>query len=911
MVGEDAAQFLLLERALVDELQIVDEDALLVDLRRPRRHRSRRDAADIGVVAAGSDVEEDCLLRVVEHRRHHRDIRQMRAAIIRRVEREDVAGADIPLVLRDDRLDRAVHGAEMHRHVRRVGDEGAGVVEDGAGKVQPFLDVDRGGGVLQRHAHLLGDRHEEVVEDFEQHGIGALATGRTGAESGEARLLLDALQEDVVLRRRLGRPAGLDDDGLVRLDDQRRPLHRPAGSEVFAADDRRLARLAAGEEAAGFGRPSIGRSCCGGCAGGSLLRPLRGLDRHRLDGDRPARIDEAELRLVGRLEAFAGVFQRTRIGHRQRRVGPVVAQLEQHFGDVLARLHPLRLDLAGGLAGKPLGQRLDLGLRLLRQIGDQRLRPAGEQRGEADAIGREEARHRMDQHALHRQRIGDEAGMLAAGAAEGVEQIFRDVVATLHRDLLDGVGHVLDGDGQEPLGDLFRRAAVAELLGEFGEFLAHHRDVQRLVLVRPEHRGEEFRLQLAEHDIGIGDGQRPAAAIGGGAGIGTGRRRADLETPLVDGQDRAAAGRHRVDAQHRRADADARDFRIQRPLVGAGIVRHVGGRAAHVEADDLGKARRLRRLGHADDAAGGTGKDRVLALEHLGRRQSARRHHELQRRRVGIAGLGAKGAGDLVDIAPEDRRQIGVDHRGVAAPDQLDQRRDLVAHRDLREAGGLRQLFGPRLVLAIVPGMHEDDGDGVDALGLGCLERGLRRRLVERHLDRAVGEHPLRHLGNSGIELFGQDDLFREDVRPGLIGDLQRVAETAGDEQQRLVALALQKRVGRHRRSHPHRADAAGRDGAAGLDPERLADPLQRRVVIDAGVFGQQLPRMQGSVRRLADDVGEGAAAIDEEVPAPVASGSGCGVRLGFCMHGGHLLVGRTVVGRIFVDNLSVCYQRI
>jgi hypothetical protein len=38
--------------------------------------------------------------------------------------------------------------------------------------------------------------------------------------------------------------------------------------------------------------------------------------------------------------------------------------------------------------------------------------------------------------------------------------------------------------------------------------------VQRLVRVRAEDRREEIRLQLAEHDVGVGDRQRPAAAIG-------------------------------------------------------------------------------------------------------------------------------------------------------------------------------------------------------------------------------------------------------------------------------------------------------------------------------------------------------------------------------------------------------------
>src|SRR5262249_33173874 len=37
-------------------------------------------------------------------------------------------------------------------------------------------------------------------------------------------------------------------------------------------------------------------------------------------------------------------------------------------------------------------------------------------------------------------------------------------------------------------------------------------------------------------------------------------------------------------------------------------------------------------------------------------------------------------------VALQDRRQIGIDYRGVAAADQLDQRRDLVADRHLGKA---------------------------------------------------------------------------------------------------------------------------------------------------------------------------------------------------------------------------------
>ena len=53
----------------------------------------------------------------------------MRAAVIGRVEAVDVSGPD-HRIIGDHRLDRAVHRAQMHRHVRRVGDERAGLVEE-------------------------------------------------------------------------------------------------------------------------------------------------------------------------------------------------------------------------------------------------------------------------------------------------------------------------------------------------------------------------------------------------------------------------------------------------------------------------------------------------------------------------------------------------------------------------------------------------------------------------------------------------------------------------------------------------------------------------------------------------------------------------------------------------------------
>ena len=59
--------------------------------------------------------------------------------------------------LADDGLHALAHGAQVHRHVRRVGDKLPAAAEHGAREIQAFLDVDRIGGVLQGRSHLLGD----------------------------------------------------------------------------------------------------------------------------------------------------------------------------------------------------------------------------------------------------------------------------------------------------------------------------------------------------------------------------------------------------------------------------------------------------------------------------------------------------------------------------------------------------------------------------------------------------------------------------------------------------------------------------------------------------------------------------------------------------------------------------------
>ena len=84
----------------------------------------------------------------------------------------------------------------------------------GAAEVEPLLDVDRGGGGLQRHAHFLRDGHEQIVEDFEADGIDLGTDGVLAFEWHGAG------HDKCAVPRPLGAPAGLDDDGRGGVEDK-------------------------------------------------------------------------------------------------------------------------------------------------------------------------------------------------------------------------------------------------------------------------------------------------------------------------------------------------------------------------------------------------------------------------------------------------------------------------------------------------------------------------------------------------------------------------------------------------------------------------------------------------------------------------------------------------------------------
>ena len=342
-----------------------------------------------------------------------------------------------------------------------------------------------------------------------------------------------------------------------------------------------------------------------------------------------------------------------------------------------------------------------------------------------------------------------------------------------------------------------------------------------------------------------------------------------------------------MDQHHRRAHAHPGHFRFEFALESAGEMGDIGGGAAHVEADDMAEAGLHGGLGHADHAAGRAGQYGVLAPEQAGGREAPGRGHEHQPR-AGAGGL--QFAFDLRHVAPEDRRQVGVDDGGVAAPDQLYERADLVGGRHLREAGCAGQIRGLLLVRGITVGVHEDDRDGLEAFFAGLCQFGAQRVRVEPFLDRAIGKDPPGNLHDLAVEFLRLDDFPGEDVRTRLIADAQRIAKAARGDQKRTLALALQKGVGGDRRAHAHVADDACRYRLGSVQAKMVANALNGRVRIGGRVFRQELAGVQRAIGRPGHDVGECAATIDPEIPGA----HGVSLRMPAAFH------------LLFIDKLSI-----
>ena len=700
-----------------------------------------------------------------------------------------------------------------------------------------------------------------------------------------------------------GLPVRFDDGGRGRLADDGRSGNALPWTEVLPCEYRRVVPRAVHE------CPTVPERRGGRAVRSGKRRRRRavgradGFDRHGLGDQVSVRGDEAEAPAVGGLEVGTQSRGVAAVRHadRQRGVSAFVPQVDPFVQTDPLRRHVLTADFGRGVTPDFVAGVRQRGQR---GVGERDFDLPLAQRpyvGQPHAVRGQHAGERVQEDGPHAQRVRDQAGVLPARAPETVEYVFRDVVAALHGNLLDGVGHVLDRDAQKAGRDLLRRTdrsvrGTGDLAGQRREFLGHDRGVQRLVRVRPEHRGEEVGAQLAEHHVAVGNGQRSPAAIAGRAGIGAGRLRPHAEAGAVETQDGSAARGHGVDAQHGRAYAHARDLTFEGAFVcsrggcrlgaagfglgrfgiagfGTGrreirsiVMRHVGGCAAHVEADDLVEPGHARGAHHADHAAGRTGQHAVLALEQAGVGQPAVRLHEHQRR-TGPVRAG-QFAGDPIDVAAQQRRQIRIDDSSIAARDQLHQRADAVGDRDLRKPDLVGQIGHARFVGGVAVAVHERHGHGADAGGVRGLERTPDTGFVERRDHLPACADPLVHLDDALVEHVRQHDVACEQVRPVLIADAQRVAEAARGDEHGPVAGAFQQRVGGDRGAHLDDRHRVGRQGRVRGEAEQVADALDRGVPIAFRVGRQQLVGHEAAVRPSRHQVGERAAAVDPDLPA-------------------------------------------
>ncbi|MNX61188.1 hypothetical protein D3C86_921150 [compost metagenome] len=443
--AQDVARGLLAEFAVLHQLEVGKEHALVFHRLGIRRHRTRRRAADIRMVPTRSDVEQDLAAGVIEHRGNDRHVGQVRAAVVRVIHHVGVARHHAAGVGVHDRAHRFTHGPQVHRHVRRVGDQTGLRIKNGAREIQALLDVHGIRRVLQAVAHLLGYRHEEVVEHLQHHRV------RLRTDAAPIGTRLDAPDHKMILRRQFRLPAGFHHGRLVGLGDDGGARHHVAARHVFAHVQRRLAPFAravhvdhaAGRQGAVAG-PRHRRFA-------DALAATGGFHRNGFNDEFAIGHQEGIALPIRGFEIATRLLQGGK-GDFQRRIRAPVFQMQ-------AALHAdvaIRHMLAAKLAHRLPGQHIQLVLQLAHQVGVQhffnRLLAHVGLVGQAHAIGRQHAAQRMREHRRHAQRIGHQASMLPARAAEHGQGIFRHVVAALDRDALDGFRHVADGNFQEAFG---------------------------------------------------------------------------------------------------------------------------------------------------------------------------------------------------------------------------------------------------------------------------------------------------------------------------------------------------------------------------------------------------------------------------------------------------------------------------
>ena len=270
--------------------------------------------------------------------------------------------------------------------------------------------------------------------------------------------------------------------------------------------------------------------------------------------------------------------------------------------------------------------------------------------------------------------------------------------------------------------------------------------------------GEILGIDVAQHHVGVGDRRLHAAAPV--ADRPRRRRRAlrpDRDHAELGLRDRAAARAdldqvdrldvHREPTAGRVVHAMELEGRRRR---GPTLVdeRKLGGRASHVEGDEIAVAGQLAVGGRHQGAGGGTGLDHAnrIALHRLGRRDAARGlHHEEAAAVAPLAHRRREGA----QVLAHDRHHVRVHDRGGRPLIFPERRRHLVRERDGQSG---RFLFGDggeaALVRRVQVRVQQAHRERRHASPRQRADRAPRVRLVEGRSHGAVGQDALGHLAD-------------------------------------------------------------------------------------------------------------------------------------------------------------------
>ena len=275
--------------------------------------------------------------------------------------------------------------------------------------------------------------------------------------------------------------------------------------------------------------------------------------------------------------------------------------------------------------------------------------------------------------------VGQRRRMQRPGAAERRQHEGARIVAALHGHDLQGLRHGVVDD----VDDAGRRGARVDAQG-FRQTLGN-RGFRRRMIDRQVARQQRALVEIAEQQVAVRHRRLgAAAAVADRPRLGAGALRADAQAAgAIHPGDRAAAGRHLGQVDHRHADrmagavhpaiaaGAAADLVLGRRLVlpvadQAGL----GGGAAHVERQQVAIARlpRHQRRGHH------AGRRSRLHRhgrhgDRLGRFQDAAvRSHHVEPRQA----LAARGALQPLQVRRQDRPDVGAHRRGAGALELAD-----------------------------------------------------------------------------------------------------------------------------------------------------------------------------------------------------------------------------------------------